>query len=173
MSKSHYFVQTPPKDLPSIENGARECRYCGMPFYPKHGNSRYCSKECHHKANNINKYKWWYKHKDEHNKGRRERGYQEGKFVPKEEYLKLVEAKKKRNRVIKQELINLELMTFQIKSVYKKDKVSFYNTRRRSNPAKVELIINELHKLGLYRDEILQDDKYHIDYSQEYTKRLI
>lgn len=166
MSKSHYFVQKPPEE--QISSNFKECVICGKPFKPYSIRSCTCSPECGKERQRNLKAKWEKDHLKErvarHKEQARERGMMDDRI-----YKKLRKAKKYRKRVIKQELIRLELMTFQMISPHRdKFKIDYRHKRKGYNQEKADFIKDNLESLGLYDEQIEKSDKYHLDWSREY-----
>lgn len=164
MSKSHFFVQN---GSGFIKEGYKQCPYCGVLFKPIHGNQKYC---CHeHYKENVKKLKkeWKDRNKDRLNARRREK-YNETKEDNVKTSTLRIKARKKRNKIIKAELVNLTLMTFQCK--YARFDLRF-NWRRDgcskwANYPRDKIIKAQLHDKGLYSVEIEESKKYPLDFSE-------
>lgn len=167
MSKSHYFVQKPPEKSPGK---VRYCAYCGMPFETNYPTKKYCTRDCYHKAIKGVKHDWYIKN-HERIQNRREKERREQGMLPYEEFVKHQRGFKLRDRVIKRDLILLELMNFQVKPGG--CKINYRPSRKKFSPAKVALIKEKLETLELYEEQILEERRYTIDYSRDFKGRKL
>lgn len=167
MSKSHYFVQKPPEEQLGFDV-FKECPVCGKPFEGRDSKKKYCSRECYLLAQKEIKRKWYLKNKERVIAEKNDRRHARG-VTPLNEYLRLYSAKKFRKRIIKRDLVGLELMTFQVLNENKLHKLDMHSSRKKVNPAKARLIKSRLEELDLYEEQIKELNKKKLDYSKEYT----
>lgn len=163
MAKSHYFV-APSQD----DDGLVECAECGLPFKPVGRRWKYCSRECYQLATKKVKARWFQRNKGRLREKRRVERRENG-IRPFTEYLRHQKSRRGRNRVIKQELILLELQTRQIREVRREmDRLKWGGARRGYSQEKVDLVKSELASMGLYPEQIESSDRYSIDWDSEY-----
>lgn len=168
MEKSHYFVAPPPQIDPDL----RRCEWCNRLYHKKSGRRKYCSKECYTMAHRKLSMQWEKDHIDIVRKRRQERARKRG-HKSRQEVSAEWHARKKRNRVIKQELIYLELLTFQVRKAMKEEKLPWVNARVGFREETVGFVKDELTKLHLYHDQIVSDDRYVINWDEEYRKMTL
>lgn len=117
-TKSHYFVQSYDVD----EHGWKTCPYCGKRFKPRNRRIKYCSSNCqylHQRETTLRKY---HQNRDveieKRRKRRRERAAKRKRERPPVIYARdkniIINVNTKKCIIIKQELLNLELLTVQL-----------------------------------------------------------
>ena len=156
-------------------NGYKRCIWCKKLFKPPdyfNGNrTKYCSDECYREAQKVNQQIWWIKNREKYKEQQRE--YQKKRYwkkkkntPPKPEKLKPLNSVKLmvlsvlRCRIIKQHLINMELMSFQFDSRDReKQKIDYsgYHLTRKDTSV-VDFIKDKLDQLGLYSEHHINLD---------------
>lgn len=156
-TKSHYFVQTY-----DYGNGKKKCLNCGKFFYTTRSNKKYCSKECYLEGVKTTKAIWHQKRR-EHNlslmKKYREEHLPVSFGTPGKTLVKHV--KKYKCFIIKRELMDMNLLTLCLLSkerIEELKKTPTLTRRYKVHQDKVDLVVSQLSKMGLYDREELDLD---------------
>lgn len=177
---SNYFVQNNRSD----KDGYRRCLYCNQEFKPNTPRQIYCCRECYLQGIKYTKHVWYQKNREriikkqtaynnEIYEQERRQGLREKNHVPLDTLRRI---RYNRDRIIKQDLLFLELATFQRRSNYMKKhptvKVNFVGSlRHRPREILIGDIQKALRELELYEDQIKESHKYYFDYD-DYDHRL-
>lgn len=156
-TKSHYFVQKY-----DFGDGNKKCPICGKFFHTNRKNKRYCSRECYLIGVKTTK-AIWYKQNKEHCLDNM-KNYQD-KVRP----VKFGEITKERMQdikfykccLIKRKLLNMNLLTFCLLNedrIEELKKTPILTHRYKVHQDKVDQIVCELTKLGLYDREAREID---------------
>lgn len=168
----------------SEKEGYKRCLYCNREFKPNSYNQIYCSRECYLEGVKYTKKVWYQKNREriikkqiDYNKEKRREKFinSERKAKP-PNYAVRSRTRFHRNLIIMQELLNLELYTFQRNSLYIKQRESVVidyrkNVRHKIRDDIVQQIKNSLHDLELYDEQIKKAEKYHVDLD-DYKQKL-
>lgn len=174
MSKSHYFVA--PSKIPE---GYNRCYYCDKIYKLSEGRQKFCSEECWKKHRKKYYADWFQANKKHHNEKRKEslrrRLAKQPKKKKKKKYkineLKKYHAekklKKKKCRLIKEQLVNLELMGEQLNNQIHPE-LDFIHFNKGVNWDKVDYIGDKLGEYELYYTQIIDNyQKYQLDFSRD------
>lgn len=148
-TKSHYFVQKY-----DLGNGYKKCMNCGKVFHTNRSYQKYCSRECYNEGIKTVKAIWFQKRK-EHNLAvmkRYQDSIREVKFgKPNKTLIRRIKFYK--CVLIKKKLMEMNLLTLNLLSAERIEelkKVSIKTRRYKVNQEKVDHLIFQLTKIGLY-----------------------